>query len=1227
MTSAADRPRPPARSETPQDVRQSLVTALELDLIGPRTGHAPHDRYAGEVLPIAPSKWYLSGFLCPYEAPASQRRDDDADDTLDEVRRAAPSDDDSAPEAASARRAFFPSSLGLSVLLPAEVTQLRATVRWADYVPIPRSATAAGDPTDAAAADGTPAAAADAATDRAAPHIDPLSASSSKNLSSNLSVNLSGNLSETSGDSRRTPTPGAVPAPERAGRGHWRRVPQQVECVLDLRGGRSPIRLPGFPDLHLMVSLRPVRDHGLLPPGTRSVSVFLVNQRPPAPDATRDAAYLFQPQLVLHSSVPFVPRPDLHGQGSDDSDERVADLQYRDVVEYAVGHNVSALALPDADGRCREVHSTWMPVAQVEKVVAADLDVNLGMEALATCPTAQAVQTQLAPLLSAYARWIDDESQRAQDLPDAAPGGDPDASRRGVALGLLRNARRVLERMQAGLDALADPQVLTAFRLANRTSAIAMRQRLSHNRPEAPPSAHPPTTWRPFQLAFLLTNLVGIARPDDADRRVVDLLFFPTGGGKTEAYLGLAAFAMVLRRLRDPSRQSAGVSVLMRYTLRLLTLDQLDRAATLVCALELERQQNVALLGDWPFELGLWVGLAATPNQMGRRGDGNSNSALARTIRFLNDSGRNPSPIPLEKCPWCGWKFSKDSFKLLPNSDEPSDLRVMCEHRACAFHGRRQARGLPILGVDEPIYRRLPAFLIATVDKFASLPWVGETAGLFGRVDRFDDDGFYGAAYPGRGKPLKRPLPPPDLVIQDELHLISGPLGTMVGLYESVIDALCSPNLAGAAPRPKIIASTATVRRAERQIRALFGRQSVEIFPPPGPDRRDSFFAKTVSPQQQNPRTYVGIAAQGRNIKVVLLRTYLCLMAAAQKAWDENGGDKNPDNPADPYMTLLGYFSSLRELGGSRRIVEDEVRTRLTDYFQRRLRIGESQGLFRKRSRWSEPRELTSRVPTHEVAQTKDDLKLRASEKGCVDVALATNMISVGLDITRLGLMVVLGQPKTASEYIQATSRVGRDERRPGLVVTLLNIHRPRDRSHYERFTAWHDCFYRSVEATSVTPFSPRAIDRGIAAATVALARLGHPGLTAPRSALAINKHRAELGFVADVLSQRAEAHDAQQSAEQCEALRSRVRNRVDGLLDAWQGIAHKTGELQYAMETGTAPPLLFDPLDTDLAKRSREAQQFKAPRSLRDVEPTVNLWLRNPDGTPMDGEPDEDAR
>src|ERR1017187_3902469 len=363
-------------------------------------------------------------------------------------------------------------------------------------------------------------------------------------------------------------------------------------------------------------------------------------------------------------------------------------------------------------------------------------------------------------------------------------------------------------RSECGIELLRDdPQALLAFRLANRAMADAARQRREVQQPE----------WFPFQIAFILMNLEGIVNPESADRQRVDLLFFPTGGGKTEAYLGLAAFTLVLRRLRNPGITGAGTSVLMRYTLRLLTLDQLGRAATLICALEVERQNDAEKLGEWPFEIGLWVGRAATPNRMGRKGDNDQESARSRTIRFLNDD-RKPSPIPLEECPWCGTKFPRLSSRLLPNSDEPEVLRVSCVTRQCQF-----GRGLPlpIVGVDEPIYRRLPCFIIATVDKFAALPWTGPVGAFFGRVERYDQKrGFYGPCDSPQGAKLPDGrLLPPELIIQDELHLISGPLGTMAGLYETALDELCAIERDGHIVRPKIVASTATVRRGGHDLR------------------------------------------------------------------------------------------------------------------------------------------------------------------------------------------------------------------------------------------------------------------------------------------------------------------------------------------------------------------------------------------------------------------------
>jgi hypothetical protein len=1132
-----------------------LVQALGLDLIGPDRD----SEHLAEVLPEAPSRWYLSGFLAPQDAAEEQRMEETSGEGLDQQNDASGPDDSPTPEPAAARRAFFPSSMGLSLLAPKEAKALRVTVRWGDYHSL--------TPLEAAAS--------------------PEGGKAGKGA-------------------------GGLPSA-----GPWRRTDQERDVTLVLTAADKPteVKVPDSSGLELVLSVRPVRTgeafEGQVPRGTRSVSVFLVNRRRPAPDVLRDEGYVFQAALEVRTEVPLTPRPNLRGLESDDWDECVADLQYHDACEFAVGHGVATRAVVDAEGRCREVHTRWIPGAEVERVAPAPITgVELGMEALSVLADAAEATTKLSPLVAQYRAWIAAQKAKVPAKPK---------KRKETAEELLKRAEFATRRIEAGVGLLGDPAVFDAFRTANRVMAAAARQREGVLRKADPGKVAAPA-WRPFQLAFLLMNLRGIAEPGHDDREAVDLLFFPTGGGKTEAYLGLAAFTLVLRRLRNSGIASAGLSVLMRYTLRLLTLDQLARASAVVCALERERRQDVNRLGEWPFEIGLWVGRAATPNVMGRKGDGKTDTARAKAIAKQNNS-QKPSPIPLENCPWCGAQFTGNSFRLVPNPDQPLNLHINCVNRDCYFSRNSP---LPILGVDEPIYRRLPCFLIATVDKFAAMPWTGPVGAFFGRVQRHDKEGFYGPCDSPRGAPLPAELPPPDLVVQDELHLISGPMGTMVGLYETALDALCSRQAAGRRVRPKIVASTATVRRAERQIRALFNRRTVDIFPPPGPDRRDSFFARTHRPDESNARLYLGVAAQGKSPKVILLRVYLALLAAAEKWYQAAGGKKNKDNPADPYMTLLGYFNSLRELGGSRRIVEDEVTTRLAGYAGRK-RQGEKEGLFGDRKIAYEVVELTSRVSTDRVAEAKRRLDLPFYQDDRVDVAIATNMISVGLDITRLGLMVVLGQPKTCAEYIQATSRVGRDPDRPGLVVTLLNVHRPRDRSHYERFAAYHETFYRSVEATSVTPFSPRALDRGLAAALVALARQGHAPMTAPKGATAILQERARLDFVAKELARRAAEHDKDLGAEEAEALGERVRQRSADLLDVWESIANELhsqgGALQYQTEEGAAQRLLYEFLNPELKTAPQRCQKFRANRSMRDVEPSVNLWVKTSDNVEVEDE------
>jgi hypothetical protein len=994
----------------------------------------------------------------------------------------------------------------------------------------------------------------------------------------------------------------------------WQRQPREAPVAVAFTGARDPAAydVPGSGGLRIHIVERQIPAEDLethIAKGIRSVSIFLVNQR--APVATEkgepDLAYAFQPEVEVRSDRPFVPRPDLRGVRAAEWDEQVADLHYADTPEYATGHGVAA-EWELADGACHLLRTAWIPSAEVEKTATVDVPgVELSMEVLGALADGARAEAALRPLVVQYHAWIGSQEVTIATLQGA---------RRETAEELLRLARVAADRMERGIAVLAqDADALDAFRVANRAVARALRQRLKEQFKDKTPR------WRAFQLAFILLNLPGLTDPRDPNRETVDLLFFPTGGGKTEAYLGLAAFAMVLRRLRHPGEQGlagTGVSVIMRYTLRLLTLDQLARAAGLVCALDLEREEDVARYGQWPFEIGLWVGKAATPNFLGRKGDGRSDSARAKVHQFKADPKSKPSPIPLENCPWCRTRFGPDSFALLPNDDQPRELRVVCTNFECEF---TRDRALPIVAVDEPIYRRLPAFLIATVDKFAALPWVGQAGVLLGGAERHDATGFYGAAEPGKGARLAAPLPPPDLVIQDELHLISGPLGTMVGLYEAAIEALCVREIDSRAVRPKIVASTATVRRAQNQIQALFARPLTQVFPPPGPDRRDSFFARTVPASEVPARLYLGIASPGRSPKVLMRKAWLALMGAAERAYRDAGGHKNRENPADPYMTVLGYFNSLRELGGARRILEEEVQNTIKAYGARK-RIGEESGLFRDRKTFSEVLELTSRVSTDKVAEARRRLECQFHEAQRVDCAIATNMISVGLDIPRLGLMVVLGQPKTHAEYIQATSRVGRTDERPGLVVTLLNIHKPRDRSHYERFRHYHETFYRSVEVASVTPFSARALDRGFAGALVALARHAEPSLTPSQGVERIVDVRAALERrLLNVFLDRVRQQPFADEAEREERLRS-VQNRVVDLLDSWRKVFEDYRAVgvavQYQKYELTQPrPLLREMLDKDF--ESEHHRKFRANRSLRDVEPEVNLFLKDLSGAAVD--------
>ncbi|TDE34181.1 DISARM system helicase DrmA [Actinomadura sp. 6K520] len=1021
---------------------------------------------------------------------------------------------------------------------------------------------------------------------------------------------------------------------ERAGELVWRREHMAGAVTVPLRSGKVKAASLTGDQPEIVVRGR-VRKHD----GNWLVTLFLVNAQ--RGDVGRSEAWVFQARMS--ASAPgeepaFLRRPAgaAGGDQADQAERRRLAMAYRFCPEFATGHGVAVHAEPSTGDPMRavristaavpvhEVPATDVPRADTDPDLPELADLKVDMKQLAGMD-ADELRAALSPLVEGYRAWLDRMAASIAD-PAARLDGHEDDARRNLA-----DARRAAERIKAGITLLAEnDDARRAFAFANaamylqRVHTIAAGER--RRRPRLPLSEAVREadlvrnrSWRPFQLAFILLNLPALADPvhperSGRDESVVDLLWFPTGGGKTEAYLGLTAFTLAIRRLRPDFGgydAQSGVAVLMRYTLRLLTIQQFQRAAALICACEKLRRDDEDGWGRTPFRLGLWVGGRVTPNRTDQATD------WAKEQRRTTGRPRHVigSPHQLTSCPWCGTAIEAG------RDIEVDGLRrrtlIRCSDFDCDFHAYTgDGDGLPVVVVDEEIYRLGPAFVIATVDKFAQLPWVGDTQTLFGRAERrCERHGFVtpdlaeiccdgrtshqasGPLPAARHVPVT-PVRPPDLIIQDELHLISGPLGSLVGLYETAVDRLCTwEGPGGRTVRPKVIASTATVRRAARQLHAVFDRGRTEIFPPPGLSADDNFFARQ-RPSEPRPgyegvvkpgRRYVGVCAHGVRIKSTLIRVYVAVLAAAQKLHDKYG--KNP--VTDPYMTLVGYFNSLRDLGGMRRLVEDDVSTRLSRADQR--------GLARRYD--PKLRELTSRLSSGDIPEVLAELELRfgpraKGERRPIDVLLATSMIAVGVDVSRLGVMVVANQPKSTAEYIQATSRVGRQD--PGLVFTVYNWARPRDLSHYEKFEHFHATVYQHVEALSVTPFAYRAVDRGLTGVLVALVRGLEPKYNANDAARLFGRESRLADHVVNVIRRR--ARDVLGNARDAVD----VERELDARLDFW---ARERAVPERVL--GYRTPRRSDAV-AGLLRRPDGGPWTKTmcPTSLRDVEPGVRLLL-----------------
>ena len=693
--------------------------------------------------------------------------------------------------------------------------------------------------------------------------------------------------------------------------------------------------------------------------------------------------------------------------------------------------------------------------------------------------------------------------------------------------------------------------------------------------------------WRPFQIAFILMNLAGIVNPEHPDREIVDLLYFPTGGGKTEAYLGLMAFAIANRRLRATEDSEynldGGVTVMLRYTLRLLTTQQRDRITKMVVAAEKIRRQAYPRFGTEPISIGFWVGGGVTPNKFEEFIEKPDRPQDAR-------SAVNHVCKQLLTCPFCGKPLKEENFYI---DTDRKTIEIYCSDRDCEFYKYRDGRyPIPVYLVDEEIYSKCPTIILSTVDKFARLPWDVNTNALFGRVNRkCSRDGYVAiGAEHGRHNRTEtlptstltdiRPFLPPELIIQDELHLITGPLGTVYGAYETIIEDMCTHD----GIRPKYVVSTATIKNAEEQTRCLYARKNTTQFPPNGFEIGDSFFIREI-PVDDNPfRKYVGICAPGQSMKNALLWIYaIILQAAYTYSLQEEYRDV-----IDPYYTLVGYFNSIRELGGAVRLLQDDIPKRIH-------RIKRKYGLEKERYLYRNE-EITSRMASFRIPEKLSQLETTFEKKGCLDTAIATNMIAVGMDVDRLGLMAVTGQPKQNSEYIQATSRIGRSH--PGLVVTLYNAYRPRDLSHYENFTGYHAQLYRFVEGTTATPFSARARDRVLHALVISAIRLNYPQMANnPDAAAIVSLTDEQIATVRKMIIDRLNIVKPSAIAD--------AEDEINQFIEWWKLRASRTDKpLRYYVVGTDRYNRLMNPYD-----KPHEEDEKATLQSMREVESSANMF------------------
>ena len=936
----------------------------------------------------------------------------------------------------------------------------------------------------------------------------------------------------------------------------WKRKPFSYSATIKIEDTLQPIEIPFTDKTHKETKLG-YNVKTYFAKGNKYVKIQLVNTSkeqsskrftPKTPEL--NSKCLFQAEIKVKSDkiLPYKSNQELNPF---DPEAEELNFLYREVKNYGIGHNCSVTW--NKEGNI--LKTTFLPEFNVKdtkndfnesdfenpddfNLLNQSLDIK-NLSLFSNVDKAETIK-RLQSFVELYGKWIREQKSRN----DSGTAKEKEIGQR-----IIDRLNYNYNRLKTNITCLNDENVFRAFQLAN--TAMLIQIIISNDKDFSKTNCEKEVSqintsipysdlkffsqydysrlgfepkYRPFQLAFLLLSIKGITEPQSEDRKnVVDLIWFPTGGGKTEAYLAVTAFTIIWRRMMNDEKASQGVSVIMRYTLRLLTAQQFERASKLIASLEFLRKNFTDELKKETISIGLWVGNQLTPGKISEAKE--IVDEIERECRKQNGKPETKNTFQISSCPWCGTKLVSEGdygFDI-----ETRSFKIRCLNSKCTYHHQ-----IPVQVVDEMLFNNPPTLLFATVDKFAQLAWKSEAHRFFNSLD---DDKL-----------------PPDLIIQDELHLLSGPLGSIVGLFESAVEKLCTnenQNLT-----PKIIASTATTRNTTQQIQQLYGGRSVNIFPPSGLSYSDSFFAK--ESKEKSRRKYIGFMPVGKTA----IDTQLQVIAHLLEARIENIVPIN-----DNYWTVVSYYNSLKDVGKIRNKVGDEIITN-TRTLQKRLWGTDNPWNYNHKFLEDRTEELTARVESSKIKtvlkQLENSVELvdRVSEKGetykavkfdVIDLVLATNMFSVGIDIGRLNLMLINGMPKNIAEYIQASSRVGRKVE--GLVVTFLNPNQARDKSYFEHYIPFHQAFYKSIEPLSVTPFTENTIDKMLTTLMVTYVRHKVSGLNQNNDAQYFQKEHI------DELKQFLKVRFQSNTAEY-----EFFQSRIDFLANDWEERVQNIGLKKY---------------------------------------------------------------